>query len=360
MGKNVLVILGAGAAHDLIPLGKDGKALGSSTPGLVPPLTRGVFEDNTITKGILDQYQGARNLAGTIRIELENDDAVLEPLLKRMAEADERTLSQQFPQIPLYLQDLFANISRNFTNQAINYQRLAFQLFAEESGLGQIAFLTLNYDTILDDVLSPSYLSLTQKIESYTNGECLLVKLHGSVNWARSFEIEHDRSKSFDLPEYLELVGSLGYRGIGNTLAPEFAVIQPSGRRWRVITTTGDTWTIKIDYPALSVPLGEYDPSYACPGTHIQALKDFLTDCKNVLAIGVSGRDEDLLELLEDGLPQELGMFALVDSSLAAANSALERFSAVPQFMTWNLRYTDGFSGFILQGGLEEVMAGCR
>ncbi|MCH7697912.1 MAG: hypothetical protein IH865_03085 [Chloroflexi bacterium] len=359
MGKNALVILGAGAAHDLIPLGKDGQPLGSSAPNLVPPLTRAVFEDNIITKGILDQYQGARNLAGTIRIELEKDDAVLEPLLERMAEAEEKTLSQQFPQIPLYLQDLFLNISRQYTNQAINYQRLAFQLFSEESGLEQIAFLTLNYDTILDDVLSPSYLSLTQSMASYANSECLLVKLHGSVNWARTFEFEQSRHESFGRREYLNLIGSLGYRGIGDKLGPDFAEHPPSGQRW-THQDEGNLRTFTIYYPALSVPLGEYNPYYACPSSHVEALKEFLKDCKNVLAIGVSGRDQDLLGLLQDGLPKEVGMFALVDSSLAAANSSLDRFSKVPQLSTWHLRYTDGFSGFILQGGLEEVISGCR
>jgi hypothetical protein len=347
MGKQLLVILGAGAPFDLIPAA-GGRRLGAAIDELWPPLTKDIFQVNRHTTEVLGKYPGAAGLVGSIRVDL-HAERPLEPLLMELSRVTEGPRARQFPEIPLYLQDLFARISRDFTDQPINYARLADRLFASNAGFERMAFLTLNYDTLLEKVLVPSYLGQNiTSLESYMGGKCLLVKLHGSVDWVRPLDL--NASEHIVLSRYLEIIGGLGNANLPSALQKDIALRRPEDTRW---SDDGR----RLYYPALSVPLGEYTP--VCPSYHLVELTRFLETCTNILVIGVSGRDFDLLRLLEANLPQQVWSFALVDGNRDAAIRARENFlDAVPRLRTCRVLQThsDGFSSFILGDGLERYI----
>lgn len=364
MGSTVLVIIGAGASCDLIPYhaGK-GLSIGWFDDHMQkPPLTQDVFRDDAVTKQILDRYQGARNLAATIRLELIQNDRQLEPLLREYRDATGQPLASQFVEIPLYLQDLFAAVSK-FTNQPTNYQRLAQVLFSDASGIEKVVFVTLNYETLLDDVLFSDFFGYQRTaMDSYTGDRCMLVKLHGSVNWVRKLKWS-SRLATMNLASYLAAVRSLGFAQLKSNVTPEIEFRPPNskGVRWGGgrMNESGD-YDFTLFYPALSVPLGDYDPYFACPAEHIEALKNVLPECSAVIAIGTSARDGDLLGLLKEHLGS-VGLLYVVDSGTEATEGTYVRLRDVPQLArTFGERFGNGFSHFILNGGPERFVEALR
>jgi hypothetical protein len=359
MTKSVLVIVGAGASRDLIPFHEGTLTnIGWFDDNMdKPPLTQHVFRDDTMTKAILDKYQGARNLAATIRLELLQNERPLEPLLKEYSESTSQPLASQFVEIPLYLQDLFAEVSK-YTNQPTNYQRLAQVLFADEASTDRIVFVTLNYETLLDDVLFSDFFGRPRVgIESYVGERCMLVKLHGSVNWVRALTYRSPTA-TFNQIQYLAALRNLGFAQLKEEIVPDIQVRAPTAQRWEEgRLDNGGHYHHTLYYPALSIPLGSYDPYFACPAEHIEALKAVLPECNAVLAIGTSARDGDLLGLLRDCL-KDVVQFHIVDSGPEATDGTWQRLREVPQLNRARLvtRYPGGFSEFILSGGPERFV----
>ncbi len=357
MANNVLVILGAGASFQLIPyVAQAGLHIGWFDAECSPPLTQNVFRDDAHTRDILKKYRGARNLAAPIRLALANGDQ-LEPLLRAYRDSTSQPLASQFIELPLYLQDFFAIISR-YTDQPTNYQVLAHELFRDPNYFDRIFFLTLNYETLLDEVLFPDYLGqpLKDNIDAYIGDRCSLIKLHGSINWARPFPYVTPHNVGFSDEVYLAAIRSLGYSGISDRLTPEVVLRPPHRDRWEPQSMDNGERKWRLFYPSLSVPLGTYDPSFACPRKHLDALKSFLPTCTNVLAIGSSARDDDLLELLDAGLPSAAVNFHIVDQDEDSAMKSWRSWSKVQALHHSQTHHTDGFSGFIKGSGLQTFL----
>ena len=138
-----------------------------------------------------------------------------------------------------------------------------------EADFEQIAYLTLNYDTLLDDVLFPDYLGGTleeKDMKAYIGDKCMLVKLHGSVNWVKECEIDWPGGdRAFYLPGYLDIVASFGSRGLQERFQPEISIRAATKELWEMVDNASPRWRYKIYYPALSVPLGDYDSKFMAP-----------------------------------------------------------------------------------------------
>lgn len=337
----------------------NGRPFGQADSNYTPPLTKDLFWANPVTGRILDSYPGARTLAGSIRYDLQKGEG-LESILLRLRDAEDLPRAQQFPEVPLFLQDLFGKISENYTSLPVNYARLADMLFKEDSGFESIAFVTLNYDTLLEKVLAPDYLGKPiGDMGSYITRRCLLVKLHGSVDWAERLDLNIVKPgiQAFSREEYLALIRARKNAGLRSARTGDISLRSPTNL-WE---DAPPPQPIEVYYPALSAPLGEYEP--VCPSNHIDALKEFLSGCRNVLAIGVSGSGEDLLKLLEENLPQDVHSFWLIDQGEDNAERAYQNF--VTRCSQLRMKFprkalADGFTGFILSEdwGLEKFVTG--
>jgi hypothetical protein len=264
----------------------------------------------------------------------------LESILAELSKAKDSPRALQFLEIPPYLQQLFWGISNGFTRQPINYLNLVDQLFSREAGFDRIVLVTLNYDVVLDSILSPDYIEPLNSMRSYISGRCMLVKLHGSANWARP--IRRDPAGA----DYLAAVRSLNLKtDIGDEISISAGPENMAG------------WN-STEYPALSVPLGTYTPS--CPPEHVQALKEALSSCHHVLAIGCSGKDNDLLELLRNHLPRFAMTFYLVGGD--DLDDVRERFRQVHAFelSVEKQFFSAGFTAFLLDGGLNSFISDSR
>lgn len=261
MAKNAVVILGAGASHDLMEPSQERL---NANADYKPPLTEGIFSSHQSFQQILDRYPDASALAETLRV--KPPDQQLESLLREFSESRLEHRRRQYKEVPLYLQELFGEISRHYTpgRQPTNYAHLVNELLAR---FERVAFVTLNYDLFLEQVLQvPSLGGPVTNLDWYVNDRWLLVKLHGSVNWGRRILTYPEAHRS---TRALEAIGETELDG---GLDREIIILPGTGYQER--------WINKVPYyPAMVVPL-EGKQGFACPPGHVAALTEFLQSCR--------------------------------------------------------------------------------
>lgn len=333
-GKSALVIIGAGASFDLMSKRDEER---TADRNYRPPLVDEVFDPRLSFQPILAKYPGAGALAETIRNLVPQRP--LETVLREFADLpgdDHR--AKMFREIPLYLQDLFGEISSIYTRgrQPPNYSHLVNQLLP---AFERVAFVTTNYDLFLEQVLMVA--AIGGPIEGmgwYIHSPgWLLVKLHGSVNWGRQI-LSHPKTPDGRID--LNMLSELEL-----TLEPTIDVL--STFQVRAI----DDYPV---YPALVAPVeGKY--GFVCPPRHVDALKELLPMCGSLLVIGHSAQDTDMLELLRDHLGRCRALVVVGANQQDAVATRRRLVEKVPQLRAVNiLQFPGGFSGFISAKGLEE------
>ena len=343
MANDILVILGAGASFDVVNK-SDRHPATILDADLRPPLTNKLFGDEGVCAKALEDYPDVLSLAATIRNRLRDRGASLESVLADINDAPQEHRRSQVYQVPLYLADVFWQVSTGYTSLAVNYTTLVDELF-ESFDLG--IFLTLNYDLLLDRVLSgPLYWGgEIRDMTSYIRERWALVKLHGSVNWGRRLDLSEE-SKPPPFPS----------NPTKQNLVRVFSDWPPKGRLSDEISVRSSYklfWSDGPHYPALALPVaGKYE--YVCPRLHIDALEDRLPVCDTVLVIGASGKDRDLLDILKANLG-DVKQFVLVGDGEDAAKASTN-FLAVPQLGARGAEvHNHGFSNFIQRGGLDAL-----
>ena len=349
MAKKLTVILGAGASYGLNPVNPvshGGKPLDNEN--YRPPLAKDIFHGSREFRAILNKYPLAETLASDIdrRIRQNKDGIGLEQILKNyqtlLTQGNDTLVTRQFLQIPLYLNELFGEISTHFTKQPDEYNTLVNLCL---TNVDEVLFLTLNYDTLLEIPLSRNFGTDFNGENNYIeNKEWALVKLHGSVNWYKQFT-----SYQFQEANDREYFGILKRSALPLPLAKDFTFVSMRDHAYKYVGNAPV-------YPAITVPVdGKYDLN--CPESHLEKAKEFLSDCHNYLIVGTSGRDKDLLDLLKSHASG--GRILLIGGSDQGVKSARENFMLhIPQFQSNfdTFYHASGFSVFVDSGKLDEFL----
>jgi SIR2-like domain len=260
--KELIVVLGAGASYDLVVPENT-----TIRPEYRPPLTKHLFTEVSPLQDILEDYPGARSLASDISYRVKNGEP-LESVLRSLRDSPEPHDRRRFPQIPLYLQHLFGAISENYTTEPVNYTRLVGALMA--SDFRRVAFVTTNYDLFLEKALTSVMGSTFNHLDAYIREpKWILIKLHGSVNWA--WEI--------DGPD----IAAGSQQMIFDTISriPLYERIHGTGELTLVSSYLHRGGGDQLFYPAISVPVDDkYE--YVCPREHVEALQDLMSSCPNL------------------------------------------------------------------------------
>ena len=334
----VCVILGAGASTAV----DNGSAPILEYGAFKPPLASDLFAIGRHPEffDILTRYPGAQSLASVLSPLSEGTDFNLESRLQNLADNKDERVRQQFKQVPPYLRDLLAAASYRYTHSPGTYLQLIYALLSDEPH--HVLFLVLNYDTLLEQALALFPGIKFENVESYVreDQQAKVVKIHGSINWFKLIGTNdrswHDLVASQDVLQMPE-EGSIYVRD-------EF-------RNVPLVDVYIDQ---NLAYPILTAPLaGKEAKAMVCPTAHIKAAEGFLRECRKFLIVGSSGRDEDLLALLDDAVPPgSHPTVQLVDEGDGEA--ALKRFEKVRAFR--GQRITP--PGFLFNGGFRRYVDG--
>lgn len=313
MPDRLLIVLGAGAsadsASDLVP-GRNNE--------WTPPLVRELF-DNRFA-GILNGYPFGQIAAADIR-RVDGDSLSIEQFLRSEYGGSGSELKRRkFLSIPLYLQDVMLQVSYRHSPQPDNYDLLISNVdgLLEDTDL-HVLFVTLNYDLILDRRLHQ--LAPLNTLDSYVdpNRRWALIKLHGSVDWARrvtrgAASREELLSPQADLVYSDDIVlARAGFSEVGDSSLPDL--------RYRDVPPHG----YQVLYPALSVPLGEED-ELSCPDTHVRFLRQELqlAEGLHLLVVGYSAIDLEVLKILQE-TDTPIRSFGIVNRDTQSAREVLAR-----------------------------------
>jgi hypothetical protein len=357
MPRRLVVLTGAGASYDCASELVDKNEL------MRPPLVKDLFAREFAE--ILGRYPLAQAAAADIRraIAPESQNAVpLERHLReRMRDSDDAHTKRRYRQIPLYLQDVLYTVGDTngggYTTEPDNYNALVNRALE----LDDVLFLTLNYDTLLDDRLF-IYDSLDSLDAYVSNPKWALVKLHGSVNWGRPIPFlkpepalaEVDRAMGVGLPiDRFQIINRLIDTPRELLTDEDIELrLQPRLDERRYDDPT-------VYYPAVSVPVGEQD-ELVCPLEHLNAAREFLhrEDALDLLVIGYSGLDREVLELLRaSGKP--LRRLLVANGSEPAGLEAGERLQGAcgGNGVLEDSVFRGGFTELVRTGKLAEFIA---
>lgn len=152
-----------------------------------PPLTDHLIEPSEhFREFVPDRLRG---LLADLRADMRAGAGSLEELLERHAASATADSAAQMMAMRLYLARVVARAQAtvdNFGRDGTAYDRLVFKLRELQSQRGcQLAFVTFNYDTLLDGALERAGMlgPLTEMDHYIRLDEPHLYKLHGSVDW---------------------------------------------------------------------------------------------------------------------------------------------------------------------------------
>jgi len=297
------VILGAGASYDCCP---DKGAIADET--WRPPTVANLFETGAFDL-VLNDHEQAYALFSPIRSRMRGGKT-LEEALREQVDRQDPDVQRMLPYLPIALHEYFYRVSSNYVREAVNYSAL----LNETIGRGfHTAFITVNYDTLLEQSLRRWTGRNLQTADDYLADNWLLAKLHGSVGWGWLWHspTEHRRPQvaigKYDLPD--------------RKLTEIDVAVPPEMIRGRALF-----------YPALALPVpGKGD--FLCPPTHVNAIQEFLQDCLSYLFIGFSANDTDVLQLLTDSVPFKTCAVKVVAGNQREAGGVIQRLQAgVRQF----------------------------
>jgi hypothetical protein len=347
----LLVIVGAGASFDCASdkVFKD--------PDLRPPLVTELFASRLEFSSVLRSYPLAQAAAADIRPTIESGSVAIEEFLReRLCNSNDTYARRRYRQVPLYLQELLHRVSNTrgsgYTSHPDNYDALLNATLALE----EVVFISLNYDTLLDQSLS-NYEPLDSKT-SYLGlkRNWSLIKLHGSVNWGR--KIMNDALRKRTTLESEEFAHAIDKVHDDLVLDPNIIIHIPESR----LTSIRHDQDGAYYYPALSVPLGSAD-EVACPDEHLAHLRDRLKDFQplNILVIGYSGLDEEVRRHLS-GISQPTIDLRIVNGNADAGEAAYRRLEADinPRGLLTDPVFSGGFTEFVLSGELADFIAHLR
>lgn len=349
MADNLVVILGAGAAHDLIPQPSD-RSIREEI--YRPPLTKDLFLMHNNLEQFFSDFPGVESVLGDIRSLSKADGTAvsLEKYLRNLRESNDSFRRIQFRHFSPYLQKLFYLLTQRFCYQPVNYNRLLNETLGDR--FRKVLYLTLNYDLLFDKALhshpGTQFNINDESIAKYIprDEKWSYIKLHGSVDWGKKIKTEQVKNPGRSLGSLIDNINQLG-DSLEQALDDKILIgksydIGDSGLKY-------NPTDFDLTYPVLGVPV-DGDSKACCDPNHTEYLQNYLNECQDFLVIGFSGIDKDVLDLL-DKKNNGFRKVVIVTNSEDSSRDALMRFmdygSLSQKLQTHIVPYGTGFSNFL-------------
>lgn len=286
----LLVVFGAGASFDSVPSHPPPPSRVDDTEER-PPLANDLFDERRLfartiweLPQLLPILPRLRHRAGNVTVE-----AVLQDFQAEAGQDPQRY--RQLTAVRYYLHDTLWQISgvwqQRINHTGSNYHTLLDQIRHHRRAEEQVALVTFNYDTLLENALHTVDVSINSVADYIAHDVYKVFKLHGSVRWAHPFRTQITRENR----NFWEILREIIQR------APELVVGDEFVHLPNRLFAIGDSNL----YPAIAIPLQEKD-TYECPREHVEVLRTFLMSVTRMLIVGWSATEAHFLRLLTEQL----------------------------------------------------------
>jgi hypothetical protein len=291
----LLVIFGAGASFDCGPLDHPARPFLPLTADLISR------EHRTIAR----RYRGCMPVIDYLEHATRDGSLNLEQALDRFAE-DDPLRHMQLVAFRFYLCEMLTQIEGIVYSNAYSqtfYMSLLNSLARwRHSGQERVALLTFNYDTLIERAAEEVVTGWKLDGPGYVErDDWTLVKLHGSLGWARVARYERSLPSLGGNAERALTVADQ----IGDSTLPFIHRSALQGDDYTDAPT--DNFGAELPFPtrpvlipALSIPL-EAKTQFECPTEHVSALRTAIPHVDRVLICGWRATDRHAVELLSDG-----------------------------------------------------------
>jgi len=198
-----------------------------------------------------------------------------------------------------------------------------------------VCIVTFNYDRMIEAGLLGLGINIVELADYVANEHYKLIKLHGSVNWAREVEtlIENIETRNV-----WEIASELIHRAAELKINQSFHVVQGHPP----VTTYGTTAL----FPALAIPV-ENKRDFECPDHHVEVLQEQIPSVAKLLVIGWRATETPFLRMLAEGLRRRLKLL-VVAGGAAQAQEIAERIGV--HGIQFDLFMADsGFTEFVVR-----------
>jgi len=343
----LLVILGAGASYDSAA-SKPPPRFSSTEPleplSNRPPLASHLFANRPYFGEVMGKYAQCLPIIPRLRAPLPHSSVELE--LQRLQGEAIQNLERhrQLAAVRYYLQEILTMCPSQWLGEiqnVCNYSTLIDDIKHWKKSNDKACFVTFNYDTLMDRALKQVGYRFTD-LPAHVASDLMLIKLHGSVNWAREVitpcpglaQMPKTEVASWVIENFPSLALSKNFTMIGECPPPN----------------RGTAALI----PALAIPV-ESKLEFECPASHVEALTEFLPTVTRILMIGWRGMEAPFLELLKTHL-QGTPRCLVVGGSKAEAIKIIENLSGKHSIPGQFDRTSGGFTDFTLKREIEGLL----
>jgi len=346
----VMVIFGAGASYDsLVDISP-----GAADKDLRPPLANQLFVRRGPFEAAVEEYWECRPIIPRLR-QLSQDtlEQVLEAL--RAEGDDDQHRHVQLHAVRYYLRyvvgvcsHLWPKETKGVTNYSNLLDRIRSWCIRSRE---PVAFVTFNYDTLLEAACSDVFGFAPTNIDSYISRDDFQVfKPHGSINWVRV------------VADYVDIPGAANHSQIAHALIRQGKKL--ALRPGQHLVPSGDPGMLEghYTYPAIALPV-ETKNEFEFPESHLKKLRSVIPAVTRILIIGWRGTEEHFLKLwLESGPPvnkvwlesggRRVNRKVLVVSGNIAEATQVEKRTGIP-FQGQFVNAPGGFSWLVTSGASE-------
>jgi len=337
----LLVILGAGASYDSLPL----EVMDSLSPEDVenyrPPLATDLFSARPSFGAVLDKYPECAALVGELRRSIGAGAAVEEELEKLLERADTHPLLHRgLTALRFYLQETlwtcgtkWRELSHGVTNYATFFLRLDEWRNRRNE---EVCVVNFNYDLLADDAMMSTLGVDLSSVEMFVaDPRYKYLKVHGSSNWGR--RVKAPGGTHYSKADHARRILIENAPDLDTT--EDFVVRDPDQ------PPSDSSPYPSILLPAIAVPVTTKS-SFECPGNTVYALDRAIEQTMKILIIGWRGSEYHFLEHFSH-LPGMAPKVQIVGASDEGTAETARHLASVGMDESRMEQRTAGFSGYL-------------
>jgi hypothetical protein len=339
----LMIVFGAGASYDSVPAFPPGLTA-EVEEQLRPPLANGLFENRGVFASVLADYPQCRPIVPLLRdLKGGSIELVLQELQNEAENKYPKGL-RQLAAVRFYLRHLLWRCGNHWYTRAqgiTNYVSLLDEIERYRQANEEVCITTFNYDNLIELALQDLGINLADVASYVQCSTYKLIKLHGSVNWARRI------STKIDLPLRRpdEVRREIISRAAELTVTDEYVIIP--------------NFEIVVDqysalFPAIAIPV-ETKTAFECPREHLRVLTELIPKVDRILIVGWRATDNPFLSLLRSKLARKV-RGVVVNGKTGDGKSAIGRLIAAG--IDGDFTAVDGgFSDFVVRREFRLVLS---